>query len=66
MGKEYDKLNYYISNVYNEVLTPENLFVNESFGRYPDFRDYIINYLRKVKIDKIKNKIDVINAVEKG
>ncbi len=48
------------------MLNHENLFVNESFGRYPDFRDYIINYLRQAKIDKIKNKIDVINAVEKG
>ena len=66
IGKEYDKLNYYISNVYSEMLNHENLFVNESFGRYPDFRDYIINYLRQAKIDKIKNKIDVINAVEKG
>jgi hypothetical protein len=66
MGKEYDKLNYYISNVYSEMLNHENLFVNESFGRYPDFRDYIINYLRQAKIDKIKNKIVENNLVEKG
>ena len=48
------------------MLNHENLFINGSFNRYPDFRDYIINYLRQAKIDKIKNKIDVINAVEKG
>ena len=65
-GKEYDKLNYYISNIYSEMLNHENLFVNVSFGRYPDFRDYIINYLRQAKIDKIKNKIVENNLVEKG
>jgi len=66
IGKEYDKVNYYISNVYNDILNHENLFVNETFKRYPGFRDYIVNYLRQAKIDKIKNKLDVINAVEKG
>lgn len=65
-GKEYDKLNYYISNIYSEMLNHENLFVNGSFNRYPDFRDYIINYLRQAKIDKIKNKIVENNVVEKG
>lgn len=66
IGEEYDKVNYYISNVYNDILNHENLFVNETFKRYPGFRDYIVNYLRQVKIDKIKNKIGRINTVEKG
>jgi len=57
IDKEFDKVNYFISNVYNEILNYENLFLNESFDIEQDFRDYIINYQRIDKINKIKNNI---------